>query len=183
MTHHLYENLYQGPVWRALFGVSEKRLKSELISNTYISGDCGPVWGCAFCENWTTIILIRLLHYSIHYSASFEVISRYRLSCFSECLPWWWGRVQQYVHKDSWKIVPCWDFEVYLVSGKMPKNKVKSKRIKAVSQKRKLFRAKEPLISVFMWGINSTVRFGRSFAKCTLCNRWLFLLMPFVLTD
>ncbi|OQV16814.1 Phosphatidylinositol 5-phosphate 4-kinase type-2 alpha [Hypsibius exemplaris] len=39
----------------------------------------------------------------------------------------------------------------------MPKNKVKSKRIKAVSQKRKLFRAKEPLISVFMWGINSTI--------------------------
>ncbi|XP_055337312.1 phosphatidylinositol 5-phosphate 4-kinase type-2 alpha-like [Paramacrobiotus metropolitanus] len=39
----------------------------------------------------------------------------------------------------------------------MPKNKTKSKRIKAVSQKVKLFRAKEPLISVFMWGINSTI--------------------------
>lgn len=33
----------------------------------------------------------------------------------------------------------------------------KRKHIKTVHQKRKLFRAKEPLLSVFMWGINHSV--------------------------
>ncbi|XP_014674644.1 PREDICTED: phosphatidylinositol 5-phosphate 4-kinase type-2 alpha-like [Priapulus caudatus] len=33
----------------------------------------------------------------------------------------------------------------------------KKKHIKAVSQKKRLFRANEPLLSVFMWGINHTI--------------------------
>ncbi len=35
---------------------------------------------------------------------------------------------------------------------------MKKKHIKAVSQKVKLFRASEPLLSVLMWGINHSVR-------------------------
>lgn len=35
---------------------------------------------------------------------------------------------------------------------------MKTKHIKAVSQKVKLFRASEPLLSVLMWGINHSVR-------------------------
>ena len=35
--------------------------------------------------------------------------------------------------------------------------KQKGKHIKAVRQKLRLFRAKEPLLSVFMWGINHSV--------------------------
>ena len=37
-----------------------------------------------------------------------------------------------------------------------PKSK-KKKHLKHVPQKVKLFRASEPLLSVLMWGINSTV--------------------------
>lgn len=33
----------------------------------------------------------------------------------------------------------------------------KKKKVKAVQQKRKLFRANEPLLSVFMWGVNHTI--------------------------
>ena len=35
--------------------------------------------------------------------------------------------------------------------------KSKKKHIKTVTQKVKLFRAKDPLMSVFMWGVNHTV--------------------------
>ena len=35
--------------------------------------------------------------------------------------------------------------------------KVKTKRFKPKHQKAKLFRASEPLFSVFMWGINHTI--------------------------
>lgn len=37
------------------------------------------------------------------------------------------------------------------------KQKTKSKKVKAVQQKKKLFRANEPLLSVFMWGVNYSV--------------------------
>ena len=36
-------------------------------------------------------------------------------------------------------------------------SKLKRSKIKAVQQKVKLFRSKEPLLSVFMWGINYSV--------------------------
>ena len=36
--------------------------------------------------------------------------------------------------------------------------KLKKKRIRVKHQKVKLFRANEPILSVFMWGINHTVR-------------------------
>ena len=42
--------------------------------------------------------------------------------------------------------------------------KSKKKHIKTVTQKVKLFRAKDPLMSVFMWGVSHTVS-GRSNAK------------------
>ena len=35
--------------------------------------------------------------------------------------------------------------------------KQKTKKVKAVQQKKKLFRANEPLLSVFMWGVNYSV--------------------------
>ena len=35
---------------------------------------------------------------------------------------------------------------------------IKTKNIKVKHPKRKLYRASEPLLSVFMWGINHTVR-------------------------
>ena len=35
--------------------------------------------------------------------------------------------------------------------------KSKKKHIKTVTQKVKLFRAKDPLMSVFMWGVSHTV--------------------------
>nr|XP_022309207.1 phosphatidylinositol 5-phosphate 4-kinase type-2 alpha-like isoform X1 [Crassostrea virginica] len=37
------------------------------------------------------------------------------------------------------------------------KHKRKQLKLKAVPQKTKLFRASEPLLSVFMWGINHTI--------------------------
>ena len=33
----------------------------------------------------------------------------------------------------------------------------KTKKVKAMQQKKKLFRANEPLLSVFMWGVNYSV--------------------------
>lgn len=36
-------------------------------------------------------------------------------------------------------------------------SKLKKKRIRVKHQKVKVFRAKEPLLSVFMWGVNHTV--------------------------
>jgi 1-phosphatidylinositol-5-phosphate 4-kinase len=39
----------------------------------------------------------------------------------------------------------------------MPSIKLKKKHIRVKHQKVKLFRASEPILSVFMWGINHTV--------------------------
>lgn len=54
--------------------------------------------------------------------------------------------------------------------------KRKQLKLKAVPQKTKLFRASEPLMSVFMWGINHTVSdfliedFSRVHFICDVCN-------------
>ena len=40
--------------------------------------------------------------------------------------------------------------------------KSKKKHIKTVTQKVKLFRAKDPLMSVFMWGVSHTVRLAHA---------------------
>lgn len=39
----------------------------------------------------------------------------------------------------------------------MMSTKQKTKKVKAVQQKKKLFRANEPVLSVFMWGVNYSV--------------------------
>ncbi len=44
-----------------------------------------------------------------------------------------------------------------LSGGTMSSIKLKKKHIRFKHQKVKLFRANEPIISVFMWGINHTV--------------------------
>ncbi len=43
------------------------------------------------------------------------------------------------------------------VTVSMPSIKLKKKHIRVKHQKVKLFRASEPILSVFMWGINHTV--------------------------
>ena len=43
--------------------------------------------------------------------------------------------------------------------------KSKKKHIKTVTQKVKLFRAKDPLMSVFMWGVSHTVRLAHASVK------------------
>lgn len=45
-----------------------------------------------------------------------------------------------------------------VVPVSMPSIKLKKKHIRVKHQKVKLFRASEPILSVFMWGINHTVR-------------------------
>ena len=44
-----------------------------------------------------------------------------------------------------------------MATGQKPLKK-KVLKMKTATQKKKLFRANEPLLSVFMWGINHTVR-------------------------
>ncbi|OQR68995.1 phosphatidylinositol 5-phosphate 4-kinase type-2 beta isoformX1 [Tropilaelaps mercedesae] len=39
-------------------------------------------------------------------------------------------------------------------------SRLKKKHLKPKQQKAKLFRANEPLLSVFMWGVNHTDRFA-----------------------
>lgn len=60
------------------------------------------------------------------------------------------------------------------ISGNMASvqtvQKQKVLKVKAVYQKRKLFRANEPLLSVFMWGINHTVRWIFRWLELQLCE-------------
>lgn len=48
-------------------------------------------------------------------------------------------------------------------------SKLKKKHFRVKHQKVKLFRANEPLLSVFMWGVNHTVR-RRGIAPIPLCS-------------
>ena len=57
-------------------------------------------------------------------------------------------------------LLACADFLSVLQDGKIASimASIKTKNIKVKHPKRKLYRASEPLLSVFMWGINHTVR-------------------------
>lgn len=68
---------------------------------------------------------------------------------------------------DSSRIFAVFDVQgiVYFVVENLRRRKMealstttKTKRIKVKHPKRKLFRSSEPLLSVFMWGVNHTVR-------------------------
>ena len=48
--------------------------------------------------------------------------------------------------------------EVQYFNAMATGQKHKVLKMKTATQKKKLFRANEPLLSVFMWGINHTVR-------------------------
>ena len=48
--------------------------------------------------------------------------------------------------------------------------KQKKKHIKAVQPKLRVFRAKEPLLSVFMWGINHSVSAFECESKVYTCS-------------
>lgn len=48
-------------------------------------------------------------------------------------------------------------------------SKLKKKHFRVKHQKVKLFRANEPLLSVFMWGVNHTVR-RRGIVPIPLCS-------------
>lgn len=50
-------------------------------------------------------------------------------------------------------------------------SKLKKKHFRVKHQKVKLFRANEPLLSVFMWGVNHTVRYFSLFLSLSLSSR------------
>ena len=56
--------------------------------------------------------------------------------------------------------------------------KQKKKHIKAMHQKVKLFRAKEPLLSVFMWGINHSVSVRLFMNSVVQINRRVSSVVP-----
>ena len=58
--------------------------------------------------------------------------------------------------------------------------KLKKKRIRVKHQKVKLFRANEPILSVFMWGINHTVRRYINPYRLLSCNEFVLQIKELV---